>query len=132
VSVLFDYIPTPSLIIQPTDQSCKLPDTRSPVNLKLIESSNDSTLIIGPSDKLIDNDELQQNNETNDKLNSAKTNSNCDNNNRNRRKDRSTSSNRRAFALYPNCLSDWDSTDSESGTNELNLNDELETCQTRC
>ncbi|CAF3634336.1 unnamed protein product [Rotaria socialis] len=132
VSVLFDYIPTPSLIIQTTDQSCRLPDKRLPVNLKLIEPSNDSTLIIGSPDKLINSDQLQQNNETNDKLNSAKANSNFDNNNRSRRTDRSISSNRRAFALYPNCLSDWDSTDSESGTNELNPNDELETCQTRC
>jgi hypothetical protein len=28
-------------------------------------------------------------------------------------------------------MSDWDSTDSESGLNEANLDDENETCQTR-
>ncbi len=96
------------------------------VDLKLIETNNDSSIIIGPSDKLIDKDELKQNNKTNDKL--TKTNSNS---NGNRRNDRSTSLNRRAFALYPNCMSDWDSTDSESGLNETNPNDENETCQNR-
>jgi hypothetical protein len=94
------------------------------VELKLIETNNDSSIIIGPSDKLIDKDELKQNNKTNDKLTKTHPNSNG-----NRRNDRSASLNRRAFALYPNCMSDWDSTDSESGLNETNPNDENETCQ---
>ncbi|CAF2729481.1 unnamed protein product [Rotaria sp. Silwood2] len=136
VSVLFDYIPTssslPSVPVQ-SDQSCTLSEKQPQVNLKLIESNNDSTVIIERSNKLIDKNQLKKNNETNDKLTKNNLDLNySNNNNRNRRNDRSTSSNRRAFALYPNCLSDWDSTDSESGTNEINPNDELDTCQTRC
>ncbi|CAF1114506.1 unnamed protein product [Adineta steineri] len=129
VSVLFDYIPTPpsqsSTIIKP-DRSCSLSEKQPNVDLKLIESNNNSSLIIGPSDKLIDQDELKQNNKINEKI--TKTTLNSNNINGNRRNERSASSSRRAFALYSNGMSDWDSTDSESGTNETNLNDEPEPC----
>ena len=48
-----------------------------------------------------------------------------------RRSPRSLSSQKRTFSLYPNGMSDWDSTDSESGINETNGNyGEPETCQT--
>jgi hypothetical protein len=106
------------------DQSYPPPEKSPNMNLKLIEANNDSSIIIGPSDKLVDKDELKQNNKSDDKV----TTINC---NGSRRIERSASSNRRAFALYPNCASDWDSTDSESGTNETNPNDEPETSQTR-
>jgi hypothetical protein len=128
VSVLFDYIPTsssPSSTATQPDQSSSLSEKQPNLDLKLIESNNESTLIIGPADKLIDKDELKQNNKPNDKI--TKT---TNHNNESRLKDKSPSTNRRAFALYQNGMSDWDSTDSESGTNETNTNDDLETCQT--
>lgn len=90
------------------------------MNFKIIESNQDSSLIIGPSDKLIDQDQIKQNNETDDKITTT-------NSNENRRNNKSASSSRRAFALYSNGMSDWDSTDSESGTNETNPNEEHDT-----
>jgi hypothetical protein len=133
VSVLFDYIPTPcssiSSIINPPDQTNSLSEKQPNVELKLIETNNDSSIIIGPSDKLIDKDELKQNYKTTDKL--TKVNSGSMNNNGHRRNEKSASSNRRAFALYSNGMSDWDSTDSESGLTETTSNDENETCQNR-
>jgi len=57
---------------------------------------------------------------------------NNNNNNGTRRNGRSASTNRRKFALYPNGMSDWDSTDSDTGASETNPNDESETSQTRC
>jgi len=131
ISVLFDYIPTSSSLsptINQLDQTNSLLDKPPNIDLKLIETNNESSIIIGPSDKLIDKDELKQNHKTNDKL--TKVNFLSVHNNGNRRNDRSTSSNRRAFALYPNGMSDWDSTDSDSCLNESNPNDETETCQT--
>jgi len=132
VSVLFDYIPTPSLssTMSKVDQR-NSPSEKSSENLdlKLIETNDDSSIIIGPSDKLINKDQLKQNNKTNDKL--TKVNSDGINTNGSRRNGRSASSNRRAFALYPNCMSDWDSTDSESGLNESNPTDETEPCPPR-
>ena len=86
--------------------------------MKLIESNNNSSLIIGSSDKLIDQDELKPTNPTNEKLTKI---------NGSRRTERSASTNRRSFALYSNGMSDWDSTDSESGPNESNPNDEPDT-----
>ena len=95
----------------------------SNVDLKLIEANNDgSTMIIERVDKLIDKNQYKSNQKLT-KMNSE--------NNGQRRTDRSTSSNRRAFPLYPDCMSDWDSTDSEAGLNENNPNDENETCQNR-
>ncbi|CAF1024382.1 unnamed protein product [Rotaria sordida] len=127
ISVLFDYIPTSSSSLPTMPiQSCTLSEKQPHVNLPLIESNNNSTFIIDSSDKLIDKNQLKQNNGTNDKLNKT----NMDTNNKNRRNNQSISSNRRAFALYPNCLSDWDSTDSETSTNETNPNDESDICQT--
>ncbi|CAF3732364.1 unnamed protein product [Rotaria sp. Silwood1] len=125
VSVLFDYIPTTSSLPSLTIQSDQILEKQPSINLKLIETNNDSTFII-------DKNQLKQYNETNDKLNKTNLDSNYNNNNKNRHHSRSSTNNRRAFALYPNCLSDWDSTDSESGTNETNINDELDICQTRC
>ncbi len=122
--MLFDYIPTPpSVVIQP-DFSIENP---SKTDLKLIESNNDSSLIIGPSEKLIEKHQLKRNTE---KLT-------IKNNHKNRQKSksprsRSLSSKKRTFNLYSNCVSDWDSTDSEQGLNEINGNyGEPETCQTR-
>ncbi|UJR31468.1 hypothetical protein I4U23_018957 [Adineta vaga] len=116
VSVLFDYLPASSTpTIQP-DQNCSLSEKLPHIDLKLIESNDNSSLIIGPSDKLVDQNELKSNERTNDKI--TKTNNS-------RRTERSASTNRRSFALYSNGMSDWDSTDSESGPNESNLlNDE--------
>ncbi len=134
MSVLFDYIPTPSTSFSSTINH--VDQTNSPsekpsenLDLKLIETNDDSSIIIGPSDKLINKDELKQNNKSTDKL--TKINSDSMNTNGSRRIGRSASSNRRAFALYPNCMSDWDSTDSESGLNESNPNEEAEPCPTR-
>ena len=126
VSVLFDYIPTPSSLFSPAnpvDQNSS-PSNKSIGNadLKLIETDDNSSIIIGPANKLIEKDELKQNHKSNDKMTEVKGNSVDSNENR-----RSASSNRRAFALYPNCVSDWDSTDSESGLPDNSNNDETET-----
>ncbi len=83
--------------------------------MKLIESNNDSSIIISPSDT----DEFKN---INDKL--TVTNNNTKNLNLSLKK--------RACNLYPNGISDWDSTDSESGINDINGNyGEPESCQTR-
>ncbi|CAF1145574.1 unnamed protein product [Adineta ricciae] len=118
VSVLFDYLPSSSSFSSPTvqpDPSCPLSEKLPHVDLKLIESNSNSSLIIGPSDKLIDQDELKPNNPINEKITKI---------NGSRRTERSASTSRRSFALYSNGMSDWDSTDSESGPNESNPNDE--------
>ena len=75
-------------------------------------SSQDASLIVSTSDPLPNKDQVK----SEEKLTNG-----------NRRTDRSSTSPRRAFALYDNALSDWDSTDSESGPNE-----DQEACQTRC
>jgi hypothetical protein len=121
ISVLFDYILTPPSIVIQSDLSI---ENKIKPDLKLIESNNDSTLIIGPSEKLIDKDELKQNN---DKLTITNNNKNL-----NETKSRLSSSKKRTFNLYTNGVSDWDSTDSEPGINEINDNyGEPESCQTR-
>ncbi len=122
--MLFDYIPTPPSMVIQSDVSIENP---SKTDLKLIESNNDSSLIIGPSKNLIDKNELKKNTE---KLTIT-------NNHKNRQKSksprsRSLSSKKRTLNFYSNCVSDWDSTDSEQGLNEINGNyGEPETCQTR-
>lgn len=79
--------------------------------MKIIESNNNSSLIISPTNK----DELKQNNNKN--LSVIKS--------------RAPSSKNRKFNLYPNGVSDWDSSDSESGINDINGNsDEAESYQT--
>ena len=107
--MLFDYIPTPSSIPNQLDQACPLLD-------KLSESSVNSTSIISLSNELTNKNQLKSINTTNNRLKE----SNCKCHNGNRPEDGSISPNQRAFSLYPNCLSDWDSTDSESGTNGIN------------
>lgn len=130
MSVLFDYIPTPSALSVLTNP------THSPsektTDLKLIETNDESTIVLSPADKTIEKDSLKVNDDntkSNEKL--IKTDSDTRNVNGNRRNGRSTSSNRRAFPLYPNCMSDWDSTDSESGLNESNPTEENESSSTR-
>ena len=76
--------------------------------MKLIDGNQNSSVMIGPADQLNGTDPLKSNGEATPVP----------------RDDRSSSSHRRAFALYPNGLSDWDSTDSESGANETHVNDE--------
>jgi len=101
-------------------------ENKTNIDLKLIESNQDSSLIIGPSEKLIDTDDLNQNN---DKLTMT-------NNTKNLHQSKSyhsrpPSSKRRTFKLYANGVSDWDSTDSEAGFNETNSSyGEPETYQT--
>ncbi|CAF1299673.1 unnamed protein product [Adineta steineri] len=132
VSVLFDYVPTPSSTLPQSEQSTILTETKANTNLKIIESGDQSSLIIGPSDKLIGKDELTQNNrlnQTNDKL--TVPNDILNFHGSKRRSPRPVSYNARTFSLYTNGVSDWDSTDSESGINETNGNyGEAETCQT--
>ena len=129
MSVLFDYIPTPSVLSVLTNP------THSPSektkDLKLIEINDESTVVLVPADKTIEKDSLKTNDDnmkSNEKL--IKNDSETRNGNGSRRNGRSTSSNRRAFPLYPNCMSDWDSTDSESGLNEPNPTEENESCST--
>jgi hypothetical protein len=96
------------------------------IDLKLIESNQDSSLIIGPSEKLINQEDL---NKKSDKLTMT-------NNSKNLQRSKSynsrpPSSKRRTFKLYATGVSDWDSTDSEAGSNETNGNfDEPESYQT--
>lgn len=94
-------------------------EKKANTDLKIIESD----IIMSPSEK----SELKQNN---DRL--TITNHNRNLTEQKTRSSRSSSSSRKcAFALYQNGMSDWDSTDSESGINETNDNyGEPETCQT--
>jgi hypothetical protein len=123
--VLFDYIPTPPSTLPRTDLPNALTENKSNTELKIIESDNNSSLIITRSEKLIDKNELQQHNQL------TITNHNRNLSEPKRRSPRRSSSKKRTFALYPNDMSDWDSTDSEPGINETNGNyGEPETCQT--
>jgi len=110
ISVLFDYIPTP---VQQSNLS-QIDKTPANISMKVLDnsSSQDASLIVSTSDPLPNKDQVK----SEEKLTNG-----------NRRTDRSSTSPRRAFALYDNALSDWDSTDSESGPNE-----DQEACQTRC
>jgi len=94
-------------------------ENKTPIDLKLIESKNDSSIIIGPSENLIE--------QNNDRLTVTNNNRNL-----NQSKTRRSSSRRRTFNLYQNGVSDWDSTDSEPGINDINGDyGEPESCQTR-
>ena len=114
ISVLFDYVPTPPAAV-PT-QSINPPTDKSMpnVSVKVVDnpSTQETSLIVSPTEPSSNKDPSKSEEKTNSES---------------RRTDRSTTSPRRAFALYENALSDWDSTDSESGPNE-----DPETCQTRC
>lgn len=130
MSVLFDYIPTPSALSVPTNPANS--PSEKPADLKIIETNDDSTIVLAPADRITEKDSLKsidENPKGNDKL--IKTDSESRSVNGNRRNGRSSSSTRRAFPLYPNCMSDWDSTDSESGLNEINPTEENESCSTR-
>jgi hypothetical protein len=102
--------------------------TKANTNLKLIESSDNSSIIISSPDKLIRRDEVKQNKDTLKIPNISINNFNGPKH----RSPRAVSYKERTFTLYPNGVSDWDSTDSETGINETNGNyGELETCHTR-
>lgn len=130
MSVLFDYIPTPSALFVPSN-STHSPSEKT-TDLKLIETNDDSSVVIIAEEKSSGKTSLKINDDhmkSNEKL--IKTDSETRSINGNRRNGRSNSSNRRAFPLYPNCMSDWDSTDSESGLNESNPTEENESSSTR-
>lgn len=111
VSVLFDYIPTS----MPSDLILSKKLSQTP------ESSSHSLLLLNPSEKSIDQSGLQENehrDQTKDLLQLT-------NNNEKTllaSKSRASRSKQRSFALYANGMSDWDSTDSESGFNETSGN----------
>ncbi|CAF1136540.1 unnamed protein product [Adineta ricciae] len=133
VSVLFDYdLTLPANLSQP-DQSSVLIENKSTTNLKLIESDDQSSILIGPSDKLIDRNGIEQTNHFNEiKDNLTIPNDSNTFREPKRRSPRPVSYQTRTFPLYPNGASDWDSTDSETGINETNGNHgEQETRQTR-
>ena len=131
VSVLFDYIPTPSVLSVATNPM-NSPSEKS-IDLKILATNDESTVVLVPTDRLTEKDSLKSSPEENPKGNEKliKTDSETRNVNGNRRNGRSSSATRRAFPLYPNCMSDWDSTDSESGLNESNPTEENESCSIR-
>jgi hypothetical protein len=118
--VLFDYIPTTSAPLSQPNPSTSFVDKPPPVDLKLIETDQNSSLIISPSKTLLDHKEFQENNQRNkskDQLTLASHNGKSNQEQR-RRSPRTVSFKQRTFALYSNGMSDWDSTDSETGAAE--------------
>lgn len=110
-----------------TDQpSPLLSEAQPPVPLKLIESNDESSMMIAPANKLIDEDELKNGQETNGEV----TEIDAGIARRQHRSNSLSSSSQHAFPLNSNGLSDWDSTDSESGGTETHPNDEPESGRT--
>ena len=102
-------------------------ENKNNLDLKLIESNSDSSLIIGPAEALASEEDL---NPAQDKL--TETNNSKNLRPKKSRPNRPPSARKRTFKLYANGVSDWDSTDSESGNVDTNNNSgESETCQTR-
>ena len=132
--MLFDYIPTTSAPLSQPNPSTSFANKPPPADLKLIETDQNSSLIIGTTKTLLDQKELQENNQRNkskDQLTIASHNGKSHQEQK-RRSPRSVSFKQRTFALYANGMSDWDSTDSETGVAETNASySEPEMYQTR-